>query len=194
MPENGGLWSRRRGNRRHLPSKHLNHRSPSALPPRTPSARTDRLPHLRTPMVEWFVTLAVGQPRDDAVVAFLASPVLIARCLFVVRAIAESLENLFLTAENPSKSLSSHIGPQPKSDEASAGKFRVVCWGKCAIWHSHFDVLSYEIPRMCTWAPVRRKHDGSGHPKSNISSTGAGSAINSFRSSSLSSYFQGEQG
>ena len=182
------------GQRRHLSPEYLNHRSPTALPSRAPSARTDRLAHFRTPMVEWFVTLAVGESRDDAVITFLASPVLIAGCIFVVRSIAKSLEYLVLTTKSSVQSLTSHVGPQPKSDEASVGEFRVVGRGKCTVWHSHFDVLSFEIPRMCTWAPVRRKHEGSGHLMSNQSSTGAGSAINSFRSSSLSSYFQGEQG
>ena len=188
------IWLRRRGNRRHLPSKHLNHRAPTALPSRTPSARTDRLPHLRTPMVEWFVTLAVGESRDDAVITFLASPVLIAGCIFVVRSIAKSLEYLVLTTKCPVQSLTSHVRSKAKGYESSASEFWVVGSGKCTVWHSHFDVLSFEIPRMCTWAPVRRKHEGSGHLMSNQSSTGAGSAINSFRSSSLSSYFQGEHG
>lgn len=188
------IWLRRRGNRRHLPSKHLNHRSPTALPSRAPSARTDRLTHFSTPVVEWLVGFAVCESRDDTVIAFLASSVLVARCFLVVRAIAKSLEYLVLTTKSSVQSLTSHVGPQPKSDEASAGEFRVVGRGKCTVWHSHFDVLSFEIPRMCTWAPVRRKHEGSGHPMSNQSSTGAGSAMNSFRLSSRSSYFQGEQG
>ena len=178
----------------HLPSKHLNHRPPSVTVPWTASARADWLAHHPAPMVERSICLSVRQAGDDAVIADIAPLFAFGGVWLLRNPVAESFENLFLTAKNSPKSLTSHVGPQPKSDEASASEFRVVGRGKCTVWHSHFDVPSFEIPRMCTWAPVRRKHEGSGHPMSNQSSAEAGSAMNSFRLSSRSSYFQVEQG
>ena len=145
-------------------------------------------------MVERSVCLSVRQTSDDTVIAHFASLFAIGSGWLLRNSVAESLENLFLTAENPSKSLSSQVGPQSESDEASAVKFRVVCRGKCAIWHSHFDVLFGVIPRMRAGRPVRWKHEGSFHPKSSQSSTGAGSAKHSFRSSIRFSYFHGLHG
>ena len=105
--------------------------------PRTASVRADWLPHHPTPKVERSVSLSVRQTCDDAVVAQLTPLFALGGVWLLRNSVAESLENLFLTAENPSKSLSSHVGPQSESDEASVGEFRVVGRGKCAVWHSH---------------------------------------------------------
>lgn len=122
---------------RHLSPEHLNHWPPSVAVPGTASVRADWLPHHPAPVIERSVCLSVRQTGDDTVVANLTPLFALGSGWLLRNPVAESLENLFLTAENPSKSLSSHIGPQPKSDEASAGKFRVVCRGKCTVWHSH---------------------------------------------------------
>ena len=122
---------------RHLSPEYLNHRSPSVAVPRTASVRADWLPHHPTPMVERSVSLSVRQTGDDAVVAQLTPLFALGGVWLLRNSVAESFENLFLSAENPSKSLPSHVGSQSESDEASAGKFRVVGRGKCAVRHSH---------------------------------------------------------
>ena len=125
------------GQRRHLSPEYLNHGSPAVTVPWAASVRADWLPHHPAPMVERPISLSVRQTGDDAVVAHLTPLFVLGGGCLLRNPVAESLEYFFLSAENPSKSLSSHIGPQPKSDEASAGKFRVVCRGKCTVRHSH---------------------------------------------------------
>lgn len=125
------------GQRRHLSPEYLNHGSPSVAVPWTASVWADWLPHHPAPVIERSVSLSVCQTSDDTVIAHLASLFALGSGWLLRSSVAEGLENLFLTAENPSKSLPSHVGPQSESDEASAGKFRVVCRGKCAVRHSH---------------------------------------------------------
>ena len=105
------IWLRRRGNRRHLPSKHLNHRSPSALTSWTPSAGADRLPHFRAPMVERLIGLSVGESSDNAIITSLALSLLIARCFGVVRPIPKGPHYLLLTPKRTIQPLTGHSWP-----------------------------------------------------------------------------------
>ena len=88
-------------------------------------------------MVERPISLSVRQTGDDTVIAHLTPLFVLGGGCLLRNPVAESFENLFLTAKNSPKSLTSHVWPQPESNEASTGKFRIVGRGKCTVRHSH---------------------------------------------------------
>ena len=142
----------------HLPSKHLNHRPPSALPPWTPSTRADRLAHFRTPMVERLVSLAVGQSSDDAVITLLALSLLIAWCFGMVCTVAECPHYLLLTPKRTIQPLTGHSWPESKSYEPFAGESWIVFWSERIIleYHLYYPSCGSKSSHAYTGARARR--------------------------------------